>query len=307
MQAVLPIINTGGKEAVMRTWTALLACILGAALFGSAQESKLSPRGSSQKADWLEWQWEGRWGGIYATPPFTTFTNIPASYRTVPYHPDDGTGQATIPYDSINPAGIFAMPVVASTGLMIKERVAFRAGMGINALFRSPATLSPGNTGDIREVDIGSGVFQRGYGTSLVYNVIRANERMPIFPLPEAEVRIGFAGLLVGATRMNLQYVIERGYDRYDALQKLDELPLANVTATHIYGGIRCCYLGYLNKNREERTLFSGGLLTIGPVSYSDPSFLPQAAGTKAQGGHGLMISLSAVFGGPVRVSKKHK
>jgi hypothetical protein len=307
MQAVLLIINTGGKEAVMRIRIAILACMLGAALIGSAQEDKTTPQSPVQKTDKLEWQLEGRWGGIYATPPFTAFTNIPASYRTVPYNPGDGVGQATIPYTSINPVSILAMPFVASTGLMVEERMALRAGLGINALLRSPISFSPGNTGVIREVDIGSGIFQRGYGTSLVYNVIRAKSRSIFFPVPEVEVRVGFVGLLVGATRMDLQYVIERGWDRYDAFQKLDELPLANVTATHIYGGIRCCYTGYLDRDRDERAMFGGGLLTIGPVSYGNPSFLPQAAGTTAQGGHGLTISLTGIFGGPVRISGKHR
>lgn len=255
-------------------------------------------------SDKVQLHLEIRWGGGFSTNPVKSFSNIPAYYRTVPWHPDDDSSRkrtTTIPDATINPGAFVNMNFVGSSGIMFKERLALRAGMGLMAA-NAGNSLSPGNTGHIRSVDIGTNTFVRGYGTSLVYNAVKYKDLTSPKPyfIPEVEVRVGPAGILLGAWQKPYEYVIERGYDRYNALQTLDQLPFASVTATHIYVGIRYAYIGVVDKDSEFRTMFGGMVFTVGPVKLRT-HFAPNAMGTKIENGSGIMFQFSMGVGGPVK------
>lgn len=251
---------------------------------------------------------EIRWGGIFTTSnPIKEFSNIPASYRTVPLHPDDGGLRnltATISDTTLNPARAVTMHYTGGVGLMFKERLALRANIGFNAM--EYKNLKPGNGGSIRSIDISSKKFERGPGTSLVYNSLQTKGLASPKPFisPEVEIRVGPVGFLAGFTQKKYEYIIQRGYDRYNSLNKLDDLPFANVTTQHFYGGIRLAYIGALDNDPETRTTAIGFLFTVGPA-VQKINFAPAAQGTQVQSGTGLMFNMSIAFSGPVKRFKK--
>lgn len=249
--------------------------------------------GPESTPSWLEWQLELRWGGDFGGQ-VKALRNIPESYRTVPWHPDDDNTRsrfAVIPDNNLNPRTILSFNYILSTGFMIQKRVALRIGMGFAGL-GDDGDYGPGNSGGIREIDIYSGEFERGYGRSLVYYAVKLENWQSWKPylLFEAEVKIievkdGHINLLFGGWSKSCDYVIARGWDRYDALQTLDQLHLAKMTLTHYYAGIRFAI-------DRHPAVFPAFMFTIGPTN-SIASFAPQAQGTQIHGSHSIMFGLT--------------
>jgi hypothetical protein len=257
-----------------------------------------------RKADAIQWQAEMRWGGEFGRSPIKAFTRIPASLRTVPWHPDDdyGTGHSTTILDaSLNPPGFAMMNWTFTSGVTIKERVTFRTGISLQGFGRSD--LAPGNSGAIRSVNIYSGKFERGYGTSLVYDAIKQARWSPITgPLVEIEVSVrrGY-GLIIGGWRKRFDYDIEHGYDRYNSLQVRDQVTIANATAYHPYVGIRFNLSATDgDPSNDSPEPMAGLYITVGPLLLR-PRFSPAGQGTAIEGStHGLLFGAGVHFGGPL-------
>lgn len=270
------------------------------ASWGFAADQPKPPR----KTDTLQWQAEFRWGGFISTTPVKSFTNIPAAYRTVPWHPDDdysGARTTTIPDYAIKPSRLMMWDYAFTTGVLIKERVTLRGGVGVG-FSGGDSVGGPGNNDRFRSVNIYSDTFERGAGTSLVYYVIKHEdwgEKMPFF-FPEAEVRLGPIGVLGGWWTRNYHYIIERGYDRWNSLELLERLPLAQTRLHHPYVGLRLAYWAQMEDDPGIAGVIGGLLFTAGPtIVRTRPDPLVQSV---QLGNHtGWMFGLSMHFGGPLK------
>ncbi len=247
----------------------------------------------------VELQLEFRWGGDIIPNPIKQFSNIPASYRTVPWHPDDDpTGKltATIADSTLNPTSLSFISFMPAVGLTFYDRLTLR--MGFDFQHSGVTKVGTGNDGIVRETEIHSYTFSRLYGTSLVYYAIpRAHWSSLPNPTPEVEIRLwSQIGLLCGGWRKNFTYNIQRGWDRYSAMQVLDNTPFANVEMYHPYIGIR---LAWASREDDGRP-FIGVVFTVGPTILK-PQFVAQAQGTKFSGDtRGIMFNVAFTFGGAV-------
>jgi hypothetical protein len=169
--------------------------------------------------------------------------------------------------------------------------------------------LNTNNTGIIREVNIFSGTFERGYGTSLVYYAVRNHgwTNSGIAPLGEVQISIGrYLAIVAGGTFHTFAYNIEHGYDRYDAFQVRDTVPFASARIYQPYAGIR---IGERNNFEDDETLpktiEGGGYFTAGPLLLQPFQFSSIAQGTQVQKATGLQFNLGLYFNGAfVRAGK---
>ena len=116
-----------------------------------------------------------------------------------------------------------------------------------------------------------------GYGRSLVYYAVK---RAPTFNPGfwgdlEVQLKSGHY-LLCGASLIQTTYRIERGYDRYDALQKLDETPFVRSQNFSPYLGWRF----ELDKKDDPEAEAQPEILLYGGPIFSSPAFASSAAGT---------------------------
>ena len=258
------------------------------------------------KADWLQVHGEFRMGGMFGPTQISQFSNIPAPYRTVPWYSGYGTNNSTTISDAtLNPHNIGSFDIAAGGGVMIKERVTLRSTF-IFSYLAEDNNLGPGNTGIIRSVDITSGIFERGTGKSLVYYAVKWQGWSMAKPLiaPEVEVRIRQMGVFAGGWQRTYGYIIERGYDRYNALEMYDRQPFATVRARHYYLGVRANVLDY-DPNDEWRTASIAFMFTVGPILIHE-QFAPMAAGTKMQKDPGIMFGAYMSFAGPLARIRAH-
>ena len=82
------------------------------------------------------------------TQPVKKFSNIPASYRAVPLHPDDdssGQRTATIPDSTLEPPNIRLWHYMPTTGVTLYERVTARVGFDFQS--GGKTKVAPGNGG----------------------------------------------------------------------------------------------------------------------------------------------------------------
>jgi hypothetical protein len=240
----------------------------------------------------------GRVGALLLHGPINAFRSIPVGLRTVPLNPGDdpcGCSSQVIPFDSLNPAMNDSFDFAGTLGLAIKHRVTIRGGVSYLLGYRHLG-LNTSNEGVIREVNIFSGTFERGYGTSLVYYALKNAGVTPgIEPLGEIEVTVNkWLSIVVGGSYHTFAYQIQHGYDRYDAFQTLDDVPFATMQIYQPYIGV---HLGgrfsFHNSDTSAQTEGTGFYFTAGPTILQPIHFAPAAQGTIATGGtHGLSIGV---------------
>lgn len=247
----------------------------------------------------VELELEFRWGGTFAGNPIKEFSNIPASYRTVPWHPDDDSTRsltATIPSSSLNPTGFLFANYMPAIGLKFYDRLIVRTGFDFQ--YSQKTNVGVGNDGIIRETEIHSNTYSRLMGDSLVYYAIPRPRFKPWpIPVPEIEVRVWKrCGFLAGYWQRNVAYEIERGYDRYANMQPLDKVPFADLGIKHPYVGIRAAWAP-----DGDNAPFFGVVFTVGPM-IMNPQFVAQAQGTQILGKtRGLMFNAAFTLGGSVK------
>jgi hypothetical protein len=166
------------------------------------------------------------------------FSAIPEALRQVPGHSGDPwSGQVfTIPDDSLRAAGgLNAIRVAPDIGW--KERIRLRAGAHWKGLMGSPPDKGvSSSTKEINQYDSP----ERGVGSSLVYYSVRERATLTPGPFAEIELRpLRYTWCVAGWSLGHYDYVTDRGWDRYDALESLDVRRLATVHFTHRYVGLR--------------------------------------------------------------------
>jgi len=200
-------------------------------------------------------------------------SNVPASARMVPIHSGDpGAGTLVlIQPNSVQPGSYvpFSAAVAPEIGY---GRITFRLG----AIF-SPVSLAPrptkGSGGSTEEYNYLQGGNGRGYGAALVYyaGVVRPAYTPGAFGEIEIRGGGGFSAIL-GYQRSQHNVEIQQGWDRYDALETYQRLPLSSDTLQQPYAGIRWT-------TRSDRTLKPSVFVFGGPALVGkDPTPLGKAA-----------------------------
>lgn len=161
---------------------------------------------------------------------------LPLSIRQIPHHPDDPNYTFVIPGQYMN-GSVKTAQFGLSGGAVLWNRIAFRGG----PLWPTYAGLA----GDSLFQEINQfGAPTRGYGTSLVYVQGKASGTGYFGYFGETEVRIVqpknyyAVGLVGGYTESKFDVNVQRGYDRNDALSKLDAKYFSNNFARQPYFGV---------------------------------------------------------------------
>lgn len=180
-------------------------------------------------------------GTVFGVPHhIPRITNVPEGLRQVPGHKEDFSDSnvtITVPDASINPQRFVNLAVAAAPGITFSERVSVRFGAhwGI-PLFQ---TAQPRNGGNTREINLG-GTTDRGVGSSLVYYSAQYSAARHPGPFGEVELRISKRySVLAGYLVNYYDLTIERGWDRFNALERSDRRHLASARMHAPYAGFR--------------------------------------------------------------------
>lgn len=219
--------------------------------------------------------------------------SVPETLRRVPGHPDDfrsgNRPTFLIPGISQFKRGNSRMNAGGGPELLIKDKISVRGGLNFNFFFSQfPKLESGGNTQEINH----EGTTERGTGRSLVYYTLQIGAKKPGY-YAEVEFRAMRRISLVGGGKFTELFLIsQRGYDRFNASEKLDEIKVAKIRSVAPYAGIK---IGGGNEDSQ------GGLLIYAGPSYNQRSDLIHPAlrvETKKSGFVvGVAISGSFFFG----------
>jgi hypothetical protein len=191
--------------------------------------------------------------------------SVPLSARTIPHHPDDPAYWKFVLPDKGYAIRTAEMYTSIAPKLILGGRIAFIGG---------PIWNIPVSTDDSEIVEVNQyGSSARGSGMSLAWG--KAVSKFSATPgfFADAELFLGGAFSIVGGYQMSkLNYVFDRGYDRYDSLSDLDSVPLAT---HHLAGpefGVKIGRLG--NKGGKIIAVKLMALRTGTPELAGIPNFL---------------------------------
>jgi hypothetical protein len=213
-------------------WSAIVVLFMGAfPVF--AQES------NTEKPKKVRFGVEVR-GMVWGVPRYVPrITSVPVALRQVPGHKDDfpdGGVIITVPDASINPQRFANVGAAAAPGIIIGERVFLRAG--VHWAIPIAQGAQPKNAGNTREINLG-GKTDRGVGTSLGYYSAQYTVGHPGY-FGEVEARVSKRySVLAGYLASHNNLTIERGWDRFNALQQFDRRHLASAQMHAPYLGVR--------------------------------------------------------------------
>ncbi len=230
-------------------------------------------------------------GNVYSTGPFKV-KNVPLNFRQVPVHPDHnppdytwpckGTACNTRTVDDSN-----LDPVLAGVDLGIAaafniKRSYVRTGAQWTFPLYPLRARDPqdgvGRRGSMREQN-GVGANNRGVGTSLTYYAAVARPDYIPGPVIEAAFPVSRHIFLKAGVSANFwQLKIEKGYDRYNKLEKLDTSPLARVL--NIYPN---CGMAYVKDGHEYFNLSVGPIMMRGFANSSAPGYKMRSGGVMAK------------------------
>jgi hypothetical protein len=207
-------------------------------------------------------------GGMTSGP-----VKVPLPLRQVPGHPDDFDHPPliTIPGETVQPSDThYMMSYTIAPEIMIANRVAVRVGVEFDSPVdgEGPRRDSTGNT---QEVNL-QGTTERGFGRSLVYYAVSIEHPVSPHMYYEVEAKVrGPLWLLIGRKNARENYIIERGYDRYNSLKPFDTQTFALVKSKITYGGIHLRFF-------DDENRISGNVLIFGGVGTSSAeNLLPVA------------------------------
>ncbi|MGD0976744.1 MAG: hypothetical protein ABR875_00385 [Minisyncoccia bacterium] len=172
------------------------------------------------------------------------FSNFPLQARTIPSHPDDGwimpPGTPRIVSDSpINIRQVASLGFALMPQYTLFSRLVIRGGLNIHFVFRDKMETGNGNDGSSREVNQ-YGTPEAGVGMSLVYYSIQNSSFWSVRPAGELELRIQkYFAILGGYTNDKTKLRIENGYDRWAAIQPYKTFPLATMSFSQPYVGVK--------------------------------------------------------------------
>jgi hypothetical protein len=213
-------------------WSAILALFVGAFPIFAQVSNGEKPRK-------VRFDIEIR-GMVWGVPRYVPrIINVPVALRQVPGHKDDfpdGGVIITVPDASINPQRFANVGAAAAPGIIIGERVSLRTG--VHWAIPVAQGAQPKNAGNTREINL-EGRTDRGIGTSLVYYSVQYSASHPGF-FGEVEARVSKRySVLAGYLASYNNLTIERGWDRFNALQQSDRRHLASVQMHAPYLGFR--------------------------------------------------------------------
>lgn len=186
------------------------------------------------------------YGDLSFSSPVKEVSNVPESFRNVPIHSDDfDWGQG----DAIKDDSAKVVPLIdykfLKGGLETKIGnigLDLYANLSFNISYLMPFSHD-GWGGEVNERNYqggGLGTDNRGYGTALTYWT--ANYAPILIPGFNTDLSFPIAenvDMIIGGGIRNYKLQAERGWDRYNALDKKDCLKIADITEKSIYLGFR--------------------------------------------------------------------
>lgn len=266
-------------------WSAIFALFMGAF-------PVLAQVSDAEKPKKVRFDVEVR-GMMWGVPGYVPrITNVPVALRQVPGHEDDfpdGGVVITVPDASINLQRFANVGAAAAPGVVIGERVSLRVGVHWAIPFAQGAQAK--STGNTREINLG-GRTDRGVGTSLVYYSVQYSASHPgLFGEVEARASKRYS-ILAGYLTNHNNLKIERGWDRFNALEQFDRRHLASTQMHAPYLGVRIL--------AAEKKSDSLGLALFAGLAYTrvTPGPLASTADIKvSKPGIFLGVSIGKTFG----------
>lgn len=230
-------------------------------------------------------------GNVYSTGPFKV-KNVPLNFRQVPVHPDKNPADYTWPCKgtacntrTVDDSDLDPMLAGVDLGIAATYKIK-RSYLRIGAQWTFP--LYPlrardpqdgvGMRGSMREQN-GIGTSGRGIGTSLTYYAAVARPDYIPGPVIEAAFPVSKCIFLKAGISANFwQLKIEKGYDRYNKLERLDTSPLVRVL--NIYPN---CGMAYVKDGHEYFNLSAGPVMMRGFASSSAPEYKMQSGSVMAK------------------------
>ena len=167
-------------------------------------------------------------------------SRVPEQFRQIPGHKDDFTRPVTITVsdDTINPAdSLINFGIGVAPQLAFKKRLYLRGGVAWNYSPKAQARMD--SSGNTREVNL-RGTTARGFGESLVYYSIRPSPSVIPSPFAEIETKVKrWCGILGGYMLYRHNLTLERGWDRFDALEVFEKSRLGSASMHIPYLGFR--------------------------------------------------------------------
>jgi hypothetical protein len=227
-------------------------------------------------------------GTLWGVPNYMSqITNVPVALRQIPGHKDDFPGGGVtivVPDASINPQRFVNLAVAAAPGITLGERVSLRLGAHWGIPFAQRA--EPKNEGNTREVNL-EGTPERGVGRSLVYYSAQysAGHHPGFFGEVEARASNRYS-ILAGYLINYYNVTIERGWDRFNALERSDRRRLASAQ-------MHAPYLGFRIFSDARRSQWSGVMFFAG-LAFSRLSPTTLGASAKIEVSKpGIVLGLS--------------
>lgn len=207
--------------------------------------------------------------------------NIPLSIRQIPCHKDDACNPywhpnriVTIPFDTLSPGTLNAFDLAIVPQITLKEKYRFKAGPSwmlpfyFTKLENYIGDQDELTRGDIREINLGGGTH-RGTGASLVYYATRSRAILSPGMFAEFDVKIyGPLVLTTGFSFRKYRLDIEKGYDRYNSLEKLPQYQLSTNYSYSPYVGVKLEWVeSESSPYAGKRYVGSGGFVVFaGPI-----------------------------------------
>lgn len=200
------------------------------------------------------------YGDMKVSQPVKKVSNVPASFRNVPIHHDDydwGQG-APIPDSSAKVVPLIDYSFLKG-GLETKigdAAIDIYGDLAFNISHFIPISHNSW-LGEVNERNYqggGLGTEHRGIGTALTYWT--ANYTPILIPGVKCDLSFPVAEnveMIIGGGIRDYKLQAERGWDRYNSLEKKDCLGIADITEKSIYLGFK-----FSNKN-EFSTVFKVG------------------------------------------------
>lgn len=198
--------------------------------------------------------------------PVREVSNVPESFRNVPVHSDDWGYGGVIEDDSAK------LPPLIDIGFLkggLETKIGdigvdVYADLSFNASYFLPLSHDPW-CGEVNERNYkgAPGTDERGYGTALTYWT--ANYAPVLIPGLKCDLILPInedVDFIVGGGVRDYELQAERGWDRYNSLDKKDHLRIADMTEKSIYIGFR----SFQGDSVERR---GGAILKLG-FNYYD-------------------------------------
>lgn len=201
--------------------------------------------------------------------PVTAILHLPLNVRTVPIHPDDGSGVRVFDdswldvYPNQAPTGYFPDLLRNEYSVLPQIKIGrarFKAGVTVPlGLEEWTPNIEDAREGSKHITELNYFGNGRGFGTALVYLAARSRRSRLVQPMLELEIQVADSlAIQVGIVSREYRVEVETGWDRHDALETYHTYDAGKVNVEQFFIGID----GYVDGDDRANVFAHVGLAT---------------------------------------------